>query len=275
MAKSYYYLVAGLPDIFLDDEKTVVDFNEIMEEISGSVTPQDNRILEYIRFPYDNNNVINMLTDAGHAFDTRGKFSEEELAAEIKNPDCIPEYMVTFLEQYRENKEVVAGLSLEDQLTYLFFQDALQCDNSFLRAWFSFDCTLRNVLTAIAYRGMEQEDMSRSLEQLIINCNDAAPLILKSNAPDFSLGAEFPWVEKIIGLSTENQTEREKQIDLLRWDLLNDLTTFSYFQIETIVAFCLKALITQRWQQLDADEGKKRLETLVAELKSGFSLHEE
>ena len=62
----------------------------------------------------------------------------------------------------------------------------------------------------------------------------------------------------------------EKNIDLLRWDYLNELTVFTYFQIETILAFYIKLGIVERWQGLDPAVGEQHYTKLVEELKSGF-----
>ncbi len=64
----------------------------------------------------------------------------------------------------------------------------------------------------------------------------------------------------------------EKALDEIRWDKLSELTVFSYFEIETILAFLLKVEIVERWQSLDSTFGTERLEKLLTELGSKLEL---
>ena len=110
------------------------------------------------------------------------------------------------------------------------------------------------------------------MQRAIVGRNDVAQTILRSTTPDFSLSAQLPWIERLVGLSRDNLVELEKSIDTLRWEMLNELTVFSYFAVETLLAFCIKLGMVERWQGLDESEGEKRFTALVEELASGFHL---
>jgi hypothetical protein len=159
----------------------------------------------------------------------------------------------------------------DDQMATQFFIAMQSHSNAFIRQWFDFDVTLRNVLAAMAHRG-HPGLINRSLEQVVLPVNDEAETILQSTAPDFSLAQQLPWLEQVMNLDPRNLTEREKALDSLRWGMLDELTTFSYFQIETLLAFVLKLLIVQRWMGLNAAEGQARLDLLLKELTQGVSL---
>ena len=64
-------------------------------------------------------------------------------------------------------------------------------------------------------------------------------------------------------------------VDELRWNMLDELTTFTYFGIETLLACCLKVMIVERWEHLDETSGKEKLNRLIEELESGFQLSKE
>ena len=93
--------------------------------------------------------------------------------------------------------------------------------------------------------------------------------LLASAAPDFGLAEQLPWIEQVLQLPADDFIRRERLLDQLRWDMLDELTTFSYFQIETLLAFCLRLMIVERWTGLDPQTGRKRLEQLLLGLKPG------
>lgn len=272
MSKSYYYLVAGLPDIILDNTKKGISFTAFIDEISEQLTEADASLLNILRLEYDNKNLISIIEKNGKVFDSRGIYSLEELELAIKLVDSLPLYMQTFIIAQKEEKVLYPGLSLEDQLNWLYYDSLAEHSNGFLREYYSFDLNLRNILAGLNSRDLavtnDESNDFFSLSKSIICKNEVTELIHKSNAPDFSLTASLPWVEKIISLDRVELTDFEKNVDTLRWDMLNDLTTFSYFQIETILAFGIKLSIVERWMGLEEATGKEKLERLLAELKT-------
>lgn len=281
MANSYYFLVAGLPDIFLDNTKKTVSFSGFINEISDQVSEEDTALLKLLQLPYDNYNLINLLEKRDKEFDNRGSFSKEELEQEIKLPELTPEYMRTFIEDYKEGKFLFPDLVIDDQLSWLFYDEMAGHGNEFIREWFTFEVNFRNVLAGLNCRDLAQNQSSTKdagtflLSQSVICRNDVSELILKSNAPDFSLSNSLPWIEKLLTFSQENMTDFERNIDTLRWEAVNELITFSYFHIETILAFCIKLGMVERWQKLDPATGQQKLEKLLEELNSGFHFTED
>lgn len=279
MPRSYYYLVAGLPDIILDNTKKGLPLSAVLDEILELVSAGDAVFFTLLRFRYDNTNLVTLLEKTKKEFDIRGNFAQEELAQEIKMPSILPGYMQSFIEAHKEGKYPFPKLSLEDQLSWLYYEYMAAQPNTFIREWFAFDLDLRNVLAGINCRRLE-EDQGKggsqfSREQSIICRNDVSEMVLKSNAPDFSLSSRFTWVEKLMSFSQDAVVEYEKSIDLLRWDMLDELTTFSYFQIETLLAFYIKLCMVERWQRLEPDTGKETLDKLLAEFAVGYTIMEE
>ena len=248
MANNYYFLVAGLPDIILDNTKKAVSFSDFLNDLVEQVTFNDAELLKLLRLPFDNKNLITVIEKQQREFDPRGTFTIDELEQEIKLPDVVPIYMRNFIEHHKEGKMPYPELSAEDQLNWLFFEEMTTHSNEFIREWFSFDLDMRNVLAGINCRRLstdsnqtnEMDTSFLSLSKTVICRNDVSELILKSNAPDFSLSNRLPWIEKLIAMDQGNLIEFEKNIDTLRWNTLNELTMFTYFQIETILAFCIK-----------------------------------
>jgi hypothetical protein len=278
MGNSYYFLVAGLPDILLDNTKKAVSFTQFVDDISEQVNPADTSLLKILRFSFDNYNLINLLEKRAKEFDDRGYFTKDELEQEIKLPELTPGYMQLFLENYKEDKMAFPELSIDDQLNWLFYEEMTTHSNEFIRDWFSFDLDLRNIIAGFNCRQIMDEKNNNSnnisISNSVICQNDVSELILKSNAPDFSLSNRFPWIEKLESIKEGNLIDYEKNIDTIKWETLNELITFSYFQIETVLAYCIKVEIVERWQAMEAEAGRQKLELLLTELNSGFNIPE-
>lgn len=279
MPRNYYYIVAGLPDLLFDSPKKVASLIDSIDEIAELVTSAHASFLKLFRLSFDNKNLINLLEKRGKEFDVRGNYSKEKIEEEIKFPENLPYYMLQFIEAFKEEKLPYPDLSVDDQLTWLLYDELTAHPNPFLGTWFTFDLNLRNLLAGLNCRRLTEESQDApgdfTVSKPIIGSNEFADLIRKSRTPDFSLSLDYPWVEKVLLFDKQNLVEFEKSIDTLRWNTLNEMTTFTYFQIETILAFCIKLDIVERWQRLKPEVGEEKLKRLLSELESSYTIMEE
>ena len=83
MSSKYYYLVAGLPELSLEDSKlsyTVADFKT---EIYNGLSASDRKLIDLFYLKFDNANVLKLLKDKEAEIDKRGNYSAEELTEYI------------------------------------------------------------------------------------------------------------------------------------------------------------------------------------------------
>ncbi len=295
MSKNYYYLVSGLPEVTLDGSKKFPGVSEFVAEVKDELCEEDAKLLELLLYYYDNKNLVSIiekdldkvLEHIDPEFDTRGNFSRDELEREVKFPDLVPDYMKNYIEARKEGVSLFPGYTFDDQLSWLYYDSVSSHENAFIKDWFSFELNLRNVLAGLNFRKMSKRSRPQrvdpndsnniiedtfALGNVVIGRNDVADLIQKSNAPDFSVSSVFPWVEKLLAIDSSNLIEWQKNVDMLRWDALNEFTTFTYFQVETVLAFCIKLGIVERWQKLDPALGQEAANRLLAELRSGVKI---
>ena len=62
--------------------------------------------------------------------------------------------------------------------------------------------------------------------------------------------------------------EREKKLDALRWNWIEDATFFDYFTIERIFAFLLKLEMIERLISLDKERGNQLFRSIIESLKN-------
>jgi hypothetical protein len=276
MATSYYYLVSGLPDLVLEGNKNAPSYTEFCAGIFPFLDPADAVHLHALNLPFDNKNLVALLEKKDDPFDARGNFSQQELVDGIKMPDDLPPYMAAVVEAFKEQKPLYGDLSWEDQILCAFFDHARSSTNGFVRSWFEFEYDLRNVLAGINIRKRKETGGGEPGGALgtaaVLPVNDTAAAVERSSAPDFGLGSSHPWIEKVLSAAAGGLAEFEKNIDGLRWSMLDEFTTFSYFRLETILAFCVKLGLVERWQQLDPVKGEQLLKKLIEDMKSGVSI---
>ena len=66
---------------------------------------------------------------------------------------------------------------------------------------------------------------------------------------------------------TEELVEREKKIDQLRWNWMEEVTFFDYFTVERLFVFLLQLEMIERWISLDKEKGRQLFRSIIATLK--------
>lgn len=266
----YYYLVAGLPKLALEDNKlsyTVADFKE---DIYPALTVADKKLVSLFFLQYDNANVLKLLKDKEAAIDGRGVFSAEELneyILRLKEGDRIensmfPAYLSTFISEYFTNP-VEENFLLENRLAALYYAYAMECKNEFVSSWFAFNLTVNNILVALAARKYKME-----LSSVIVGDTEVCEALRTSNARDFGLTGEVDCMEQLMKISEISElVEREKKIDQLRWNWMEEATFFDYFTIERLFVFLLQLDMVERWMVLDKEKGNLLFRNIIATLK--------
>lgn len=266
----YYYLVAGLPKLALEDNKlsyTVADFKE---DIYPALTVADKKLVSLFFLQYDNANVLKLLKDKEAAIDGRGVFSAEELneyILRLKEGDRIensmfPAYLSTFISEYFTNP-VEENFLLENRLAALYYAYAMECKNKFVSSWFAFNLTVNNILVALAARKYKME-----LSSVIVGDTEVCEALRTSNVRDFGLTGEVDCMEQLMKISEISElVEREKKIDQLRWNWMEEATFFDYFTIERLFVFLLQLDMVERWMVLDKEKGNLLFRNIIATLK--------
>ncbi|WP_373759784.1 DUF2764 family protein [Bacteroides heparinolyticus] len=266
----YYYLVAGLPELSLEDSKlsyTVADFRtEFYPYLSG----EDKKLMDLFYLKFDNANVLKLLKDKDASIDLRGNFSAEELMGYISpmkegdevSESVFPSYLSAFISEYFS---MSAGddVLYENRLTALYYAYAMKCKNRFVSSWFSFNLTVNNILAALTARKFKME-----VAPLIVGDTEVCEILRTSNARDFGLGSEVEYLEQLVKISeTSELLDRERKIDQLRWDWMEEATFFDYFTVERLFVFLQQLEMIERWISLDKERGSQMFRSMIAALK--------
>ncbi len=66
--------------------------------------------------------------------------------------------------------------------------------------------------------------------------------------------------------------EREKRMDALRFEWLQEKTYFDVFSKEQVLAYYLQAEMLHRWSLLTVEQGERVFRDMVADMKKGIDL---
>ena len=266
----YYYLVAGLPELTLEDSKlsyTVADFKT---EIYPGLSSSDQKLIDLFYLKFDNANVLKLLKDKDAVIDLRGNFSAAELneyIATIKEGGEVsakefPSYLSVFISDYF-NTPAESAVLHEDHLAALYYEYAMKCGNKFVAAWFEFNLTINNILIAFSARKYKWD-----IAQNVVGNTEVCEALRTSGARDFGLSGEVDCLEQLMKISEITElVEREKKLDSLRWNWMEEATFFDYFTVERIFAFLLQLEMIERWIALDKEKGNQLFRSIIDALK--------
>jgi len=136
-----------------------------------------------------------------------------------------------------------------ESLTEEFYRKAAAHRNSFIRQYFLFDLGVRNAkvryLNGRLGRPLETDVVSISAEELEFEEKSLADAVL----------------------ATDDILARERGIDKLLWNKVDEITCMDVFDIDVILGFAVKLKIVGRWLKLNPETGKELLRALVEEIR--------
>lgn len=236
----YECLLAGLPELKAGADAPMTT-EALLQQLDETLSDGDKQLLALLRKKND----------------------DEDILEQIRSYDD------TLIGQPDWWEDAHQRLSEEDLRTQVLYEQGLHCKNRFVRAWYTYNRDMNNVLVATICR-KHGFDVSR-----MIVGRGAVADILRKNLPqkDFGLAGVLDDVQDIMSLvEVDNLMEREKRMDALRFQWLDNATLFVDFSVENVLAYYLQTEMLNRWAVLTVEQGEKVFRELVADMKKGISL---
>lgn len=274
---TYYCLVAGLPDISLDDGKLSYSVSDFKAELYPDLSAQDRKLIDLFYLKFDNTAILKLLKNKDAVIEDKGNFSAEELLQLIEavregdTPDKkYPSYLVNFVSQYLQLSQDELYRA-DDLLAALYYSYGMSSNNAFIASWFEFNLNLNNILAALAARKYKME-----VSSVIVGATIICEQLRTSNARDFGLNETLEYFEALQRIADiEELVEREKKVDMLKWKWLEDESFFHYFTIERIFVFLMQLEMIERWISLDKEKGNEFFRKMIQDLKNEVQIPEE
>ena len=143
-----------------------------------------------------------------------------------------------------------------------FYKEALASGNRFIRDFFRFDFNVRNAKV----RYLNQA-LSRDPQKDILSLADPED-------EERGIEHEEPEVKdaarRLAILEGKDILARERGIDDLYWEKIDELTLFNYLDFEKILGMTVKMMIIRRWLILDEEAGRAMFKRLVDDIRGTF-----
>ena len=146
-----------------------------------------------------------------------------------------------------------------------FYAEALRSRNRFLREYFRFDLNLRNA--KVRYLNAQ---LGREPDQDVMTGEDPEAEDVDIDGFRFN-GGEFMEAAKVDAILADTDlVSREKGLDDILWDKIDNLAIFHYFDIEAILAYIAKLHIVTRWLNLDEEVGRDVFRRLLKDVRGTY-----
>ena len=275
---NYYCMIAGLPDIDLQDAKPGLSLEDMREQCEEVLTPKDRKLLFYFFLHFDCVNLVKLLKDPEADIDQWGNFSLEQLrdlitsATELNfNVHRYPAFMSIFAREYAFNKDK-AGYFPEDEMMFQFLDYAIRtCPSRMMRRWYKLNLDITNILTAMLARSQ-----GWSVGDFIKGEGEVQEMIRENKTKDFNLGLEFDYIPQLMKIvDEEDPVRKEKMIDAFKWVWLDERIFFEPFSMEAVFAYLCKLQMQERWARLDVEQGKETFRKIIDDLRGEAKVPEE
>ena len=191
-----------------------------------------------------------------------------ELKAGADSPVSLEKLDELFDEQLSAHDKALLEL-LRAPMDAETLEAGLKAKNTFIRDWFAFNQDMNNVMVAQICRKHNFDPK----QQIVGEGEVAEQLRTHASQKDFGLN-ELPGdYQAILALAQiEDLMAREKAMDAIRFEWLQERTAFDFFSPEMVFAYYLEAIMLHRWSLLTIEQGEQVFRALVADMKKGIKL---
>lgn len=239
----YEYLLAGLPDLKAGADSPMT-LEELLAVLDESLKPGDKKLLTQLRMTVNDPQIDDLVA----------RYDDEDLPESAK-----PSWWTS----------ARTSLSDADVRAMLMYEIGLHSHNAFVRAWYAFNQDMNNIMVAAICR-----KHGFDVKKMIVGNNEVAETLrTHTTQKDFGLGEVMDNFQEILALATiDNLMEREKRMDALRFEWLQEQTYFDVFSREQVLAYYLQAAMLHRWSLLTVEQGEQVFREMVADMKKGIKI---
>lgn len=191
-------------------------------------------------------------------------------------PDFTPDWRQgeKSLEEYlNQMKELLSEKDMEtvrliedgfnkEKIGLEFYKEALAHSSAFIREFFQFDLYVRNAKVRYLNQALGRDPQK---DVLSMADPDAEELGIEVEEPEFKEEARLQAI-----LESKDILARERGIDDLYWDKIDEITLFDYLNFSKILGMVVKMMIIRRWLILDEERGREMFKRLVDEVRGTF-----
>ncbi len=184
----------------------------------------------------------------------------------LEGTRSLDEYMkdVRSLLSEKDNKviDLICTGFDKDSISLEFYKETQKHPIKFIRDFFLFDFNVRNTKVRYINAALDRE-ADKDVLSLFEYSED------RIDEPE---EVEYEEEEKLKSiLEGKDILARERGIDELYWEKIDELTLFNYLDFTSILGLVVKMQIIMRWIKLDEETGREMFRRLVDEVRGTFT----
>lgn len=254
---SLVYLITSLPRV-LRDRPLAITREELVRRARGALAGEERRQLELLLLCEEVDETSRILAEAEaeeppvDAASLVARLKSDRRRPPLAPPvDELPEWVLQPTERHVTLRR--------------YYQHLYEEGGAFLLAWARFATDLGEVLTGLVAQ-REPLGRDRFLHQMEGHFDSSSEVIVgRYDRPDLGLGRRFPWMPRVLhALDAGDPVTTERQLDDLRWEIIEDAMGTEVFSLEQVLGTYLKVQILERQASWTSGAGRERLDTLLA-----------
>ncbi|MCX7883303.1 MAG: DUF2764 domain-containing protein [Brevinematales bacterium] len=266
----YYYLLSGLYDISLEAEKVGNTLEEVWALCAEEMTEKDFEGLRSLFLFQDIANAAHYGKE-GFVYQYPAYYTREEFEENMKDSESFLPFLAEYWFAYQNERRIYPELLPEEELTVLLYEHLEDFSDPFVREYYEREAHLRNIKAGLVARRIH-----RPMERAMLPVGEFSDLMRRSSSPDFGVGGEFDFVEKVAQMYESGRLmEMELFFDEVRWKWLEERVMLEPFSAHEVYSYVLRLALVTRWLSLIAEEGKKKLQRLITSIESKIAFSHE
>ena len=165
-------------------------------------------------------------------------------------------------EKDQETLKLIEDGFNKEKIGLEFYKEALASRSTFIQEFFQFDLNVRNAKVRYLNQALGRDPQK---DVLSLVDPDAEEQGIEVEEPEFKEAARLQAI-----LEGKDILARERGIDDLYWDKIDELTLFDYLNFDKILGVIAKMMIIRRWLILDEETGRAMFKQLVDEVRGTF-----
>ena len=165
-------------------------------------------------------------------------------------------------EKDKETVRLIEDGFNKEKIGLEFYKEALAHRSAFIREFFQFDLNVRNAKVRYLNQALGRDPQK---DVLSLADPDAEEKGIEVEEPEFKEAERLQAI-----LEGKDILARERGIDDLYWDKIDEITLFDYLNFSKVLGIVVKMMIIRRWLILDEEAGRLMFKKLVDEIRGTF-----
>ena len=165
-------------------------------------------------------------------------------------------------EKDQETLKLIEDGFNKEKIGLEFYKEALASRSTFIQEFFQFDLNVRNAKVRYLNQALGRDPQK---DVLSLADPDAEEQGIEVEEPEFKEAARLQAI-----LEGKDILARERGIDDLYWDKIDEITLFDYLNFSKVLGLVVKMMIIRRWLLLDEEAGRAMFKRLVDEVRGTF-----